>query len=317
MILFALIEFATKIRNSAFMSLAAFLTFFGGHENLPAEPVASDAFRQMDKFFRSTYVQARDQTLRDTGPVIFVQSEDLILFYDGKPIKSAPPLSDYRTLTTVSHLTLTIFLLLEPYGEGPLSESRIDSLKTLQNLTKSMQSELSERLAENPDMVESQKRVIAKTLSLIKQIIAQKSWSTKDLDDFLDDVKPQILQNIKLAAKFRIDHFHRQIVIWKQNISTEDWDRLHVIVSGPAMPRKNNLAVQYFSKLLGVRGEGEKIIYAESVFQPTRAMQILGTNLLDGQIGEGYFGDPWRMHRDLLGNAAAVYLDGVSLSLPE
>lgn len=317
MILFALIEFATKIRNSAFMSLAAFLTFFGGHENLPAEPVASDAFRQMDKFFRSTYVQARDQTLRDTGPIIFVQSEDLILFYDGKSIKSAPPLSDYRTLTTVSHLTLTIFLLLEPYGEGPLSESRIDSLKTLQNLTKSMQSELSERLAENPDMVESQKRVIAKTLSLIKQIIAQKSWSTKDLDDFLDDVKPQILQNIKLAAKFRIDHFHRQIVIWKQNISTEDWDRLHVIVSGPAMPRKNNLAVQYFSKLLGVRGEGEKIIYAESVFQPTRAMQILGTNLLDAQIGEGYFGDPWRMHRDLLGNAAAVYLDGVSLSLPE
>ncbi|MEC8337328.1 MAG: hypothetical protein VXZ84_04225 [Planctomycetota bacterium] len=317
MILFALIEFATKLRNSAFMSLAAFLTFFGGHENLSAEPVAPDAFPQMDKFFRSTYVQARDQTLRDTGPVIFVQSEDLILFYDGKSIKSAPPLSDYRTLTTVSHLTLTIFLLLEPYGEGPLSESRIDSLKTLQNLTKSMQSELSKRMAENPDMVESQKRVIAKTLSLIKQIIAQKSWSTKDLDDFLDDVKPQILQNIKLAAKFRIDHFHRQIVIWKQNISTEDWDRLHVIVSGPAMPRKNNLAVQYFSKLLGVRGEGEKIIYAESVFQPTRARQILGTNLLDAQIGEGYFGDPWRMHRDLLGNAAAVYLDGVSLSLPE
>lgn len=166
-------------------------------------------------------------------------------------------------------------------------------------------------------MVESQQRVISKTLSLLKKIIVQKAWSAKDLDEFLDDVKPQILQNIKLAAKFRIDHFHRQIVIWNQNISKEDWDRLHVIVSGPAMPRKNNLAVQYFSKLLGVRGEGEKIIYAESVFQPTRAMQILGTNLLDGQIGEGYFGDPWRMHRDLLGNAAAVYLDGVSLSLPE
>ena len=83
------------------------------------------------------------------------------------------------------------------------------------------------------------------------------------------------------------------------------------------MPRKNNLAVQYFSKLLGVRGEGEKIIYAESIFQPTRAIQILGTSLLDAQIGEGYFGDPWRMHRDLLGNAAAVYLDGITLSLPE
>ena len=83
------------------------------------------------------------------------------------------------------------------------------------------------------------------------------------------------------------------------------------------MPRTNNLAVQYFSKLLGVKGEGIKITYAESVFQQKRAMQILGTSLLDAQIGEGYFGDPWRMHRDLLGNAAAVYLDGISLSLPE
>ena len=136
MILFALIEFATKLRNLTFMSLAALFLFLAEYDNLTADPVAPDAFRQMDKFFRSTYVHARQQILRDTGPVIFAQDEDLTLFYDGKSITSATPQSDYRTLTTVSHLTLTIFLLLEPYGHGPLSKARIDSLKTLQKLTK-------------------------------------------------------------------------------------------------------------------------------------------------------------------------------------
>ena len=317
MILFVLLEFATKRRHLTFISFVLFLPSFEGHGSVYAEPVKLDAFGQMDQFFRSTYNRAREQTLRDTGPIIFAQGEDLTLFYDGKSVKSGPPHSGYRTLTTVSHITLTIFLLLEPYGEGPLSQTRIDSLQTLQKIAKTVQSELSKRLTEDMDLVESQQQVIGKTLSLINKIIDEKAWTAEDLNDFLDSVRPQILQNVKLAAKFRIDHFHRQIVVWKQKISAEDWGRLHIVVSGPAMPRKNNLAVQYFSKLLGVRGEGEKIIYAESIFQPTRAMQILGTSLLDAQIGEGYFGDPWRMHRDLLGNAAAVYLDGITLSLPE
>ena len=82
MILFALIEFATKLRNLTFMSLAALFLFLGEYDNLTADPVAPDAFRQMDKFFRSTYVHARQQILRDTGPVIFAQDEDLTLFYD-------------------------------------------------------------------------------------------------------------------------------------------------------------------------------------------------------------------------------------------
>jgi hypothetical protein len=38
------------------------------------------------------------------------------------------------------------------------------------------------------------------------------------------------------------------------------------------------------------------------------ALELLGTHLLDASIGEGFFGDPLRLHRDLLGDAAAAYL---------
>ena len=34
----------------------------------------------------------------------------------------------------------------------------------------------------------------------------------------------------------------------------------------------------------------------------------VGTHLLDGSVGEAFFGDSMRMHRDLLGDAATQYL---------
>jgi len=220
-------------------------------------------------------------------------------------------------LTTVSHITLTIFLLLEPYGEGEVSPERIERLEQLSRLALAAKPTVAKNLAANPSLAEEQQTLIDISRSFIEQIVSDGVWRLKELATFLEKVKPQILKNVQRAAEFRIDHFHRQVVAWKQSMSTEEWERLHVVVLGTAMPRKNNLAVQYFSKILGVRGEGLKIIYAESVFNPRRALQILGTNLLDTQIGEGYFADPWRMHRDLLGNAAAVYLDGLMLSFPE
>ena len=78
------------------------------------------------------------------------------------------------------------------------------------------------------------------------------------------------------------------------------------------MPRQNHLAVQYFAKLLGEQGEGARIVYAESLFTESQALKRLGTHVLDTQIGRDMFGDPWRMHRDLLGVAAAEYLDQLS-----
>ena len=154
------------------------------------------------------------------------------------------------------------------------------------------------------------------TRKFIDDLVAAKSWNRKQLYEFLEAVKPQILINMTAATKSRIDSFHRQVSAWRNHMSEEEWEQLHVVILGTAMPRKNNLAVQYFSKLLGRPGEGMKIIYAESIFSDKKALQLLGTSLLDTQISNGYFSDPWRMHRDLLGNAAAVYLDQLWLDRP-
>ncbi len=75
------------------------------------------------------------------------------------------------------------------------------------------------------------------------------------------------------------------------------------------MPRRNNLAVQYFARLLGEKGEGKRIIYAEALFDESKALKLLGTHRIDTRLGEDIFDEPLYMHRDLLSDAAKNYLD--------
>ena len=79
------------------------------------------------------------------------------------------------------------------------------------------------------------------------------------------------------------------------------------------MPRQNNLATQYFARLLHEKGEGPRIVYAESMYDEQQALDLLATHLLDTQIGADFFADRWRMHRDLLGPAATRYLDRLEM----
>jgi hypothetical protein len=68
-------------------------------------------------------------------------------------------------------------------------------------------------------------------------------------------------------------------------------------------------ATQYFARLLGENGEGKRIVYAESIFEESRALNLLGAHLLDTRIGSAFFDDAGRMHRDLLSDAAREYLN--------
>ena len=297
---------ATLIQTFFFMSLSL-VTMTGWADETHVGP-----FKQIDQLFRATYDRARTHVLEASEPIIIARGEDLILLRDGKTLHSVDPPGGYRALTTVSHITLTIFLLLEPYKEGDISEERIERLRQLGDLALEAKASLGQRL--DPALIKGQELLIDASRVFIQKAVDHRRWTSQELASFLQTVRPQILKNVQQAAKFRIDHFHRQMMDWKKIMTEEEWKRLRIVVSGAAMPRKNNLAVQYFSKLFGVRGEGLKITYAESIFSDRRTLQILGTNLLDAQIGAGYFSDPWRMHRDLLGNAAAVYLDGLILT---
>lgn len=91
-------------------------------------------------------------------------------------------------------------------------------------------------------------------------------------------------------------------------MTAEEWNQLHVVIIGPHMPREDLVVMQYFLRLLHEPAEGRRVVYAESLWEEKQALDLLATHLLDGGVGEAFFGDYMRMHRDLLGDAASRYL---------
>jgi hypothetical protein len=121
-------------------------------------------------------------------------------------------------------------------------------------------------------------------------------------------VNPLVMANAAAAARAALDSIDHQVGEWKKQLKPEEWYRVTVLVIGRQLPRKDNLAVQYFGQLLGERGDGKRIIYAEGLGDEPRALDLLATHLVDTQIAIDFFNDRERMNRDLLSDAARSYL---------
>ena len=286
---------------------------FAGPARARGQSESPDPIRNLNGAFRQAYGDARTRTLAGSGPVILVTGDKLALLRDGQRIEGTTVDRQYHDLKTIAHLPLCIYLLLAPCEEGPIDAPRLDGLRQLQALIERVKPIIDQRFPDRK-VARRQHRLLKQCRSFTSQVSDTAQYNHHDLAALITAQRPRILANTRAAAKLRIDNYHRQALAWRSSMTAEEWGKLHVVVQGAPMPRQDNLAVQYFAKLLGQPGEGSKIVYAESLFTDSQALKLLGTHLLDSQIGQDFFADPWRMHRDLLGSAAADYIDRLQMN---
>ena len=124
---------------------------------------------------------------------------------------------------------------------------------------------------------------------------------------------PLVLANVAEAARAQLDGLHAAVSAWRREMTDDEWRTLHVVVIGVHMAREDELATQYFLRLLGEAEEGRRVVYTEGLWDEQRVLDLLGTHVVDGSVGAAFFGSAMRMHRDVLGDAARVYLDELAV----
>jgi len=272
----------------------------------------ADSIIELNTLCREVYANARSHKLAESGAIIHVTGDALTLIHQGKHIEGSKVHHNYHDLKTFAHVPMAVYLCLGPYGEGDLSRTQIDSLTKLLSKIDQVSPGIESRF-EDAKLAQRQKALLEKCQQFVESTLVERSYRSQDLDSFVNSCQPQIRENVRLSVRMRIDNYHNQMKTWKEKLTAEEWSQILVVISGAKMPRDDSLAVQYFAKLFQARGEGKRIVYAESVFDKEGALKILGTHLLDSDIGRDFFNNPWRMHRDLLGVEAALYLDELSL----
>ena len=276
---------------------------------LAAEPDknARIAMVNLNSSFLDAHAAARKIDIAEGGPVVLLRSGKLVLMHKGKETSVQAIPAEYHTYKTFAHVAPAIYLMLGPPGVGQLDDERLEKLNRYRAKM--------EHLGKNLDSIglagaalERQKKMLVKCDDFVARVIANKKVSKDQLYAFTRSMTPMIKANLAGAAKAQIDGMHRQMMLWKAELTADEWRQIRVVIKGAVFARTDNLAKQYFEKLLDIRGEGSRLAYMELYFPPTPMETLIATRAVDGGLAVAFFDDPDRMFRDALADAATGYL---------
>lgn len=272
----------------------------------PAGPVQPAALTALNDAFRAAYAEAKTRVLAASGPTLIVNGDVFTLLRDGRRVEANVATPVYDPVKTIAHIPLAVYVVLTP-GDGAIGEDRVKTLATLRQLIPPAQASLG--AVNLPAATRArQNQIVSGSLDFLDGVAAARRFTRASLIAFTRRMAPLVMENASEAARAQLDAVHAQVSAWRREMSAQEWSGLRVVVIGPHMPREDLVVTQYFLRLLHEPAEGRRVVYAESLWEEPKALDLLGTHLLDGSVGDAFFGDFMRMHRDLLGDAAKEYL---------
>jgi hypothetical protein len=297
-----------RFRNPTLSLLVVLYTVVAAAQtaHAPAGPVQPAALTALNNAFRAAYADAKARVLAASGTTLIVNGDTFTLFRNGRRVEANVGTPVYDPLKTIAHIPLAIYVTLTP-GSGAIDDARLKTLARLRELMPPAEASL-DSVVLPAATVARQKQIVAASMVFLNGVAEKRGFERSRLLEFTKRMAPLVLQNVDEATHAQLDATHRQVSAWRRELSPEQWGELHVLIIGPHMPREDLVVTQYFLRLLHEPNEGRRVVYAESMWEEPKALDLLGTHLLDGSVGDAFFGDYMRMHRDLLGDAAKAYL---------
>jgi hypothetical protein len=271
---------------------------------------------RLNTYARRMYAEARTRELATIPAIIYVSDDDLVLVRKGKRTVAHVVPADYHTLKGVAHSTLGLFTLLAHDAGKPLGEDRLKDLKEFQTRVNAAGPAV-EKYGFDAETLDRQKRILGRAQQLIAKAMQDGKVSPDDLAAYARSSRADVLANARGSARAQLTAMHKQMTEWKKELTPEEWSTLTVIVPAAATARKDNTVVQYFARLFGeTTGESDRIIYAESIYEEEKAMNLLGTLRLDSKLAATMFGDRFRLWRDFLADGGRSVIDEILAPTP-
>ena len=281
--------------------------FIGFAAPAAAQSANAEALDRLNAAFRSHYGESRAATLGRTDPIILVEFETLVLLHKGERREEpfTPPL--YHRLKSISHIPLTLFVMSSRYGDQPLPSGALHALEEYRALVVAARDALPS-LEIPADLRPTLDTIVASSLRLIDETRATRRFDPMAATALARSLEPAVMSAAREAARAQLDGLDRAARRFRADLGEDAWSRAYVVVFGVRQARVDNLQYSYFRRAMGPDADGKRLIYAESIFEESKALDLLGSILLDRAIGIAFFDREYRMERDLLGDATAEYL---------
>lgn len=280
--------------------------------NAPTNTPTPDELARLNRAFLSTYKARREVIKQTTEPLIVAYFDELYFTWKGvtETNEVIPEIS--HSLKAVAHIPLALYLKLQPHARpagGALPAAPAADLRTYREQIAATQPALA-RAGFTPAQLARQEAIFRRALALCDHVTHTGQISSAELLRFCRALGPDLLANTDEAALAQLHATHAAVKKWRQRIPPEHWRELTVVIPGLQTSRRLNLYTQYFawvlrepSHRLGYPQESRHLIFAEHLLPGRDHLDLMATTFMDGDASEAFFGDRWRLSRDLLADA--------------
>ena len=269
------------------------------------EPVPS-LFKDLNVAARESYAAARALALKSDQPVFLVT--DTVTLIRGEDLGSLPytPLI-YDYLKSISHLPLGVYSASTGLVENPMDGRWLERLRILLREVNSAEKNLV-----NASFTESQRlrqqNILSFSRAYLEDVLKRGNADTASITQYARKLAPLVLANAADAANVQIEALDQAVRELSKKLRPGEFEKAIAAITGPKTPRDGNLQFQYFVYAFGAGSAGTRVLYMEGIFDRETALSVLKTVLNDRQASQAFFGETYRLERDLMADGATVEL---------
>lgn len=141
------------------------------------------------------------------------------------------------------------------------------------------------------------------------KVLAQRHVTQEQTIAVLHAARPHVMQAVAKIGDSSLEQMTAVLRAIREKVSPEVWDKVVVVVPGPATARVDNLAVMAAMLVLGEDQLGHRIFYSEGVYDDTGIKAFVQMLMRDKQFSGMLFENPYRMWRDLFADTSRKYID--------
>ena len=263
-------------------------------------------FNDLNAAARESYAASRALALKSDQPVFLVT--DTVTLIRGEDLGSQPyKPALYHELKSISHLPLGAYSASLGLLENPTDKRWMDRLRMLLNQLNIAQADLPKASFTDLQRVR-QENILSLSRAYLADILMRESADIASINLYSRTLAPLLLANAADAANVQIEALDQAVRELSKKLKPGEFKKAIAVITGPKTPREGNLQFQYFVYAFGAGSAGTRVLYMESIFDREAALGVLRTVLNDRVASQAFFGETYRLERDLMADGATVEL---------
>ena len=263
-------------------------------------------FNDLNAAARESYAASRALALKSDQPVFLVT--DTVTLIRGEDLGSQPyKPALYHELKSISHLPLGAYSASLGLLENPTDKRWMDRLRMLLNQLNIAQADLPKASFTDLQRVH-QENILSLSRAYLADILMRESADIASINLYSRTLAPLLLANAADAANVQIEALDQAVRELSKKLKPGEFEKAMAVIAGPKTPREGNLQFQYFVFAFGAGSAGTRVLYMESIFDREAALGVLKTVLNDRVASQAFFGETYRLERDLMADGATVEL---------